>query len=133
MRQKAGILASKRGGPCGNPLTIWVPGLVTCLPGDEGRNRKERAHLTGKSSWTGDSSWLYLLLRLKPGLVLPQCHRKARRARASMRAAGSCYQTGSSWTQCLGAFSFEALHLFPRLGGNDIIFNLNPFSYRFTE
>lgn len=58
-------------------LGAWF--TVTCLPGDEGRNRKERADVTGKSSWTGDSSWLSLPLRPKRGLPLPLHHRQAPR------------------------------------------------------
>lgn len=63
---------------------MGIPSLSGCLVyshvfawGDEGRNRKERADLTGKSSWTGDSSWLSLPLRLQPGLALPLHHRLA--------------------------------------------------------
>lgn len=47
---------------------------VTCLLEDERRNRKERADLTGKSSWTGDSSWLRLPLRPEPGLAAALHH-----------------------------------------------------------
>lgn len=60
-------------GPVGTP-SLSGAWFVTCLPEDEGRNRKERAGWTGKSSWAGYSPWLHLAVEAEALLALPPRH-----------------------------------------------------------